>query len=47
MLHLITIFVLTFLLTITWQFAQFVLLLETLVLLAFGLIGLLDKDKVR
>ncbi len=45
-LYLITIFVLTTLLTITWQFAQFVLLLQTLVLFGLALIKILDKDKV-
>lgn len=44
-LYLVTIFALTFLLTITWQFAQFVLFLQALVIFGLSLIGILDKDK--
>ena len=40
------IFALTFLLTITWQFAQFALFLQTLIIFGVSLIGILDKDKV-
>jgi hypothetical protein len=36
---------LSFLLTITWQFAQFVLLLETIMLFGLALVGILDRDK--
>ena len=46
-LHLAVIFALTFLLTITWQFAQFVLFLQALVIFGLALIGVLDKGKVK
>ena len=46
-LYLVAIFTLTFLLTITWQFAQFVLFLQALIIFGLSLIGILDKDKVR
>ena len=46
-LYLVAIFALTFLLTITWQFAQFVLFLQALIIFGLSLIGILDKDKVR
>ncbi len=39
-------FVLTVILTLTWQFAQFVLLLQTLVLFALAATNLVDKHKV-
>ncbi|XP_059083191.1 probable C-mannosyltransferase DPY19L3 [Tigriopus californicus] len=45
-LHLMAIYLLTFLLTVTWQFAQFVLLLQGLVLFAFALLGILENNKV-
>ena len=32
--------------TITWQFAQFALFLQTLIIFGLSLIGILDKDKV-
>ena len=46
-LYLVAIFALTFLLTITWQFAQFVLFLQAFIIFGLSLIGILDKDKVK
>ena len=44
--YLVAAYVLSFLLAITWQFAQFVLLLQSLVLFALGIVRIVDKDKV-
>ena len=43
---LISIYVLTFLFAITWQFAQFALLLQCLVLFGLALIKILEREKV-
>ena len=46
-LYLIATYVLSFCLAITWQFAQFVLLLQSLVLFTMATMKVVDKDKVR
>ncbi len=45
--YLITVFGLTFLYGLTWQFAQFVTLLQCVTLFGLATIELVDKDKVR
>ncbi len=45
-LYLISVFTLTFLFAITWQFAQFILLLESLVLFGLAVLQIIDHDKV-
>jgi len=46
MWHLVKIYALSFMFTVTWQFAQFTLLLQALVLFGLATVGLLDKDRV-
>ena len=45
-LHLTAIYLSGLLFTLCWQFAQFVLLLQALVLLGMATINLLDRQKV-
>ena len=40
------IYISSLLFTITWQFAQFVLLIQALVLFCLATVGLLDRDRV-
>ena len=42
-----SVFLLTFLFAISWQFAQFVLLLQCLALYGLAVLQLVDKDKVN
>ena len=44
--HLVLIFIPSLLFTLSWQFAQFVLLIQALVLFILATVGLLHKDKV-
>jgi len=44
--HLFLIFIPSLLFTLSWQFAQFVLLIQALVLFCLATVGLLHKDKV-
>ena len=44
--HLVAVFISSLLFTITWQFAQFVLLIQALVLFCLATVGLLDRDRV-
>ncbi len=44
--HLVQIYVMTFLFVITWQFAQFAILLHSLMCFALATSGLLNKDRV-
>ena len=44
--HLVLIFIPSLLFTLSWQFAQFVLLIQALVLFCLATVGLLHKDKV-
>eukprot|EP00096_Caligus_rogercresseyi_P002039 TRINITY_DN1371_c0_g1_i1.p1 TRINITY_DN1371_c0_g1~~TRINITY_DN1371_c0_g1_i1.p1 ORF type:complete len:275 (-),score=23.55 TRINITY_DN1371_c0_g1_i1:164-988(-) len=46
-LHLVLSFVLSLLFTLCWQFSQFVLLLQSLVLFGLGLLRIIDPSKVR
>ncbi len=44
--YLMTILALTLMFALTWQFAQFVLLLQSCVLFGLAVLGVVDKDKV-
>lgn len=44
--RLMAIYISSLLFTITWQFAQFVLLIQALVLFCLATVGLLDRDRV-
>ena len=44
--RLVMVFISSLLFTITWQFAQFVLLIQALVLFCLATVGLLDRDRV-
>jgi len=45
-LHLLAIYISSLFFTITWQFAQFVLLLQALSIFCLATVGLLDSDRV-
>ena len=44
--HLILIFIPSLLFTLSWQFAQFVVLIQAMVLFCLATVGLLHEDKV-
>ena len=44
--HLMAVFISSLIFTLTWQFAQFVLLIQALVLFCLATVGLLDRDRV-
>ena len=44
--HMVLIFIPSLLFTLSWQFAQFVVLIQALVLFCLATVGLLHKDKV-
>ena len=44
--HLVAVFISSLLFTITWQFAQFVLLIQALVLFCLATVDLLDHDQL-
>jgi len=46
LLPLAKVYLLTLLFTVTWQFAQFVLLLQAVTLFGLATVGLLDRDRV-
>ena len=45
--RLMAIYISSLLFTITWQFAQFVLLIQALVLFCLATVGILDRDRVH
>eukprot|EP00092_Neocalanus_flemingeri_P010313 GFUD01011110.1.p1 GENE.GFUD01011110.1~~GFUD01011110.1.p1 ORF type:complete len:1009 (-),score=246.24 GFUD01011110.1:254-3280(-) len=44
--HLVAVYISSLIFTLTWQFAQFVLLIQALVLFCLATVGLLDRDRV-